>query len=104
LIELGKDTSNQQEVEELKRNVSPLSLATIIYTSGTTGTPKGVMLSHKNIVENAFASANALDFKPANYKVLSYLPVCHIFERFALYYYQFMGFEVYFAILFCHNC
>ncbi|PHQ56442.1 MAG: long-chain fatty acid--CoA ligase [Lutibacter sp.] len=97
LIELGKDTSNQQEVEELKRNVSPLSLATIIYTSGTTGTPKGVMLSHKNIVENAFASANALDFKPANYKVLSYLPVCHIFERFALYYYQFMGFEVYFA-------
>jgi len=78
-------------------NVSPLSLATIIYTSGTTGTPKGVVLSHKNIVENAFVSAKALDFKPGKYKVLSYLPICHIFERFALYYYQLIGFEIYYA-------
>ena len=73
------------------------NLATIIDTSGTTGTPKGVMLSHKNIVENTLNSAKALNFKPGNYMVLSYLPICHIFERFALYYYQYMGFEVYFA-------
>ncbi len=97
LLELGANTSNQVEVDELKKNVSPLNLATIIYTSGTTGTPKGVMLSHKNIVENAFVSANALNFDPGNYRVLSYLPICHIFERFALYYYQFMGFEIYYA-------
>ncbi len=97
LLELGANTSNQAEVDELKENVSPLNLATIIYTSGTTGTPKGVMLSHKNIVKNAFVSANALNFEPGNYRVLSYLPICHIFERFALYYYQFMGFEIYYA-------
>ncbi len=97
LLELGEDTSNQAEVEQLKENVSPLSLATIIYTSGTTGTPKGVMLSHQNIVENAFVSAKALDFEPGHYRVLSYLPICHIFERFALYYYQFIGFEIYYA-------
>ncbi|WP_299523782.1 long-chain fatty acid--CoA ligase [uncultured Lutibacter sp.] len=97
LLKLGEDTSNQAEVDELKRNVSPLSLATIIYTSGTTGTPKGVMLSHNNIVENAFVSAKALNFEPGNYRVLSYLPICHIFERFALYYYQLIGFEIYYA-------
>jgi len=97
LLKLGEDESNQPEVELLKKQVPSTNLATIIYTSGTTGTPKGVMLSHKNIVENAFSSAKALDFTPGNYMVLSYLPVCHIFERFALYYYQYMGFEVYFA-------
>jgi len=97
LLELGKDTSNQNEVEVLKEQVLPENLATIIYTSGTTGVPKGVMLSHKNIVENTIVSAKALDFKHGKYRVLSYLPVCHIFERFALYYYQLMGFEIYFA-------
>jgi len=97
LLKLGKDASNQSEVNTLKDSISPSKLATIIYTSGTTGTPKGVMLSHKNIVENAFVSAKALDFEPGNYKVLSYLPICHIFERFALYYYQFIGFEIYYA-------
>lgn len=97
LLELGKDTSNQAEVEKLKNGISSSKLATIIYTSGTTGTPKGVMLSHKNIVENTIISAKALDFNPGNYKVLSYLPICHIFERFALYYYQYIGFEIYYA-------
>jgi long-chain acyl-CoA synthetase len=97
LLKLGEDKSNQPEVDSLKKQVPNTNLATIIYTSGTTGTPKGVMLSHKNIVENAFSSAKALDFKSGNYMVLSYLPICHIFERFALYYYQYMGFEVYFA-------
>jgi len=97
LKSLGEDTSNQSEVETLKNDVKTTNLATIIYTSGTTGTPKGVMLSHQNIVENTFATAEALDFEPGNYCVLSYLPVCHIFERFALYYYQLMGFEIYFA-------
>ena len=97
LIKLGEDTSNQNDVEILKKEVLPSNLATIIYTSGTTGIPKGVMLSHKNIVENTLVSANALDFDANNYKVLSYLPICHIFERFALYYYQMLGFEIYFA-------
>jgi long-chain acyl-CoA synthetase len=97
LLNLGSDIANQSEVTQLKNSVKPTDLATIIYTSGTTGTPKGVMLSHQNIVQNTLVSANALDFKPGNYRVLSYLPICHIFERFALYYYQYMGFEIYFA-------
>ena len=97
LLKLGENTENQQIVDELKSKVLPSNLATIIYTSGTTGTPKGVMLSHKNIVDNTLVSAKALDFDKGTYKVLSYLPICHIFERFALYYYQLMGFQIYFA-------
>lgn len=97
LLQLGENTDNQKQVDILKSKVLPSQLATIIYTSGTTGVPKGVMLSHKNIVENTLTSASALDFKPDNHRVISYLPICHIFERFALYYYQNMGFEIYFA-------
>jgi long-chain acyl-CoA synthetase len=97
LLTLGKDEANQDELELLKNQVNPKDLATIIYTSGTTGTPKGVMLSHKNILDNTLAAAKALDFEFGKYRVISYLPVCHIYERFALYYYQYMGFEIYFA-------
>lgn len=97
LLNLGKQYLDLDKIEKLKGEVRATNLATIIYTSGTTGTPKGVMLSHQNIVENTFVSAKALDFEQGNYRVLSYLPVCHIFERFALYYYQLMGFEIYFA-------
>jgi len=97
LLKLGENTDNQSAVDSLKEKVATTDLATIIYTSGTTGIPKGVMLSHQNIVENTLTSATALDFEPGNHRVLSYLPICHIFERFALYYYQNMGFEIYFA-------
>ena len=97
LLKLGEDTSNQKNVTILKNKVNKTDLATIIYTSGTTGIPKGVMLSHQNIVENTYVSSKALALDAKTYKVLSYLPVCHIFERFALYYYQLMGFEIYFA-------
>ncbi|MDG2194647.1 MAG: AMP-dependent synthetase/ligase [Polaribacter sp.] len=96
-LSAGKEKDNQEEVEERKNAVKPEDLATIIYTSGTTGTPKGVMLSHKNIVENTFVSAEALDLTGNKYRVISYLPISHIFERFASYYYLYMGFEIYFA-------
>ncbi|NLP59156.1 long-chain fatty acid--CoA ligase [Lutibacter sp. B1] len=98
LLKLGEDTTNQSLVDEYRNSVLPSDLATIIYTSGTTGTPKGVMLSHQNITENTLAGAEAMDFeKGTTLKVLSYLPICHILERFAMYYYQFMCFEIYFA-------
>ena len=96
-LELGKSDEDQALVEERKKAVKTDDLATIIYTSGTTGTPKGVMLSHRNIVENTLVSADALDLKGNHHRVVSYLPINHIFERFASYYYQLMGFEVHFA-------
>jgi len=96
-LNLGKENDNQAEVEERKNAVQPDDLATIIYTSGTTGIPKGVMLSHKNIVRNTFVSAESLDLTGNKYRVISYLPISHIFERFASYYYLYMGFEIHFA-------
>ena len=97
LLALGEDKSNQSEVEERKDNVKTEDLATIIYTSGTTGKPKGVMLSHKNIVSNVVDSSNRIPFNPYNSKALSFLPICHIFERMILYLYQYYGVSVYFG-------
>ena len=97
VLELGKDDSNQAEVEALKDAVKPEDLATLIYTSGTTGRPKGVMLSHNNIVTNVLASKNKVPLEYGNSKALSFLPVCHIFERMILYLYQYCGVSIYFA-------
>ncbi|WP_228235653.1 AMP-dependent synthetase/ligase [Allomuricauda sp. M10] len=96
VLELGADTSNQEEVEKLKDSVNPLDLATLIYTSGTTGRPKGVMLSHDNIVSNVITSEKRVPFE-SGATALSFLPVCHIFERMILYLYQYCGVEIYFA-------
>ncbi|MCH3882042.1 MULTISPECIES: AMP-dependent synthetase/ligase [Tenacibaculum] len=97
VLELGKDTSNQEEVEARKNEVTPNDLATLIYTSGTTGRPKGVMLSHGNIVSNVLASDDPVPLEYGKDKALSFLPVCHVFERMILYLYQFCGAEIYFA-------
>jgi long-chain acyl-CoA synthetase len=97
LFETGKDVSTQPEVESRKDTVKPSDLATIIYTSGTTGRPKGVMLSHDNIVSNVLASEKRIPLDSGSAKALSFLPVCHIFERMILYLYQYSGMEIYFA-------
>ena len=97
LLELGKDESNQSDVENCKNKVKPGDLATIIYTSGTTGKPKGVMLSHNNIVSNVISSAPRIPFEKGNSRALSFLPVCHIFERMILYLYQYYGVSIYFG-------
>ena len=96
-LKLGKNETSQAKVEELKKSIKPKDLATIIYTSGTTGTPKGVMLSHHNIVENIKATADRLNIEGPGKKTISYLPVSHVFERTAGYYSQMMGFSTYFA-------
>ncbi|MBT8238116.1 MAG: long-chain fatty acid--CoA ligase [Croceitalea sp.] len=96
VLEKGKDTSNQDKVESLKAAVKPEQLATLIYTSGTTGRPKGVMLSHNNIVSNVIASKVRVPFDEGS-SALSFLPVCHIFERMILYLYQYCGIQIYFA-------
>ncbi len=97
LLKLGEDTSNQADVEERKNSIIPEDLATIIYTSGTTGRPKGVMLSHKNIVSNVLNSADRIPFDPGVSRALSFLPICHIYERMVTYIYQFYGCTIYFG-------
>ncbi|MCW3161178.1 AMP-dependent synthetase/ligase [Chryseobacterium oryctis] len=101
ILDLGEDDSTQIEVEDLSKAINTEDLATIIYTSGTTGKPKGVMLSHNNIVSNVLGSmpripkVKSLDYKDS--KALSFLPICHIFERMLFYLYQYNGFSIYFA-------
>ena len=97
LLTLGEDPSNQYEVEERKNSVVPEDLATIIYTSGTTGKPKGVMLSHHNLVSNILDSAPRIPFEAGKTRALSFLPICHIFERIILYLYQYHGVSIYFG-------
>ncbi|SFR31240.1 long-chain acyl-CoA synthetase [Robiginitalea myxolifaciens] len=96
LLEKGADDSNQAEVQQRMDAVKPEDLATLIYTSGTTGRPKGVMLSHDNIVSNVLASDERVPFEYGGL-ALSFLPVCHIFERMILYLYQYCGISVNFA-------
>ena len=96
-LSLGEKTDNSDKIEVLKAKIQPEDLATIIYTSGTTGTPKGVMLTHKNIVFTVFAITKRLDLQRGNNKIISYLPICHIFERSAFYYNLYMSVQVYFA-------
>lgn len=97
LLTLGADSSNQDVVDDRKKHVTTQDLATIIYTSGTTGKPKGVMLSHQNIVSNVLNSAPRIPFEPGKNTALSFLPICHIFERMILYLYQYYGVSVYFG-------
>ena len=97
LLQIGEDFSNQDVVEDRKNNVKPEDLATIIYTSGTTGKPKGVMLSHHNIVSNVLDSSPRIPFEEGTSVALSFLPICHIFERVILYIYQYYSVSIYFA-------
>ncbi|TGD78290.1 AMP-dependent synthetase/ligase [Hymenobacter wooponensis] len=95
LLDLGKQ-GNPADLEPLKAAVQPNDLLTLIYTSGTTGQPKGVMLTHNNILSNC---RNAQRFVPVtkNDKALSFLPLCHIFERMVTHIYLINGVSIYYA-------
>src|SRR5690606_31084428 len=90
------DPANQARVQKIADTIQYEDLATIIYTSGTTGTPKGVMLSHRNILSNVIACMPC--FPPGdNMRSLSFLPLNHVFERMVTYLYLFRGVAVYYA-------
>jgi long-chain acyl-CoA synthetase len=93
----GSDPALQDKVDGLKEKVKPSDLATIIYTSGTTGVPKGVMLSHNNIVSNVLDSIPRLPIVKGQSTVLSFLPVCHVFERMLHYLYIYSGITIHYA-------
>jgi long-chain acyl-CoA synthetase len=85
-----------QLYRQLSAQVQPDDLATIIYTSGTTGEPKGVMLTHRNLVSNALNSGQVFDLRPDD-SALSFLPLSHVFERTVLYIYMSFGVQINFA-------
>lgn len=83
-------------LDKIKKSIKTHDLATIIYTSGTTGNPKGVMLTHHNIISNFKAVEHILPVHEEG-RALSYLPLCHIYERMLNYLFQFGGISVYYA-------
>ena len=97
LLTLGESNLNEELLNKTKDVVKPEALATIIYTSGTTGIPKGVMLSHQNVVSNVLSASKRLPLEIGKSTALSFLPICHIFERVILYIYLYNGIKVYFA-------
>ncbi len=96
LLKEGEKNPDAEKLEAIKRSIAPSELATLIYTSGTTGTPKGVMLSHSNIVSNVIASKVFVPVREDG-KALSFLPLCHVYERMLNYLYQYLGISIYYA-------
>ncbi|CUS80145.1 AMP-dependent synthetase/ligase [Candidatus Kryptobacter tengchongensis] len=99
LEEKGKelDKNNPNLYDELKSKVKPDDLATIIYTSGTTGEPKGVMLTHSNLISNATTCASLFTWDAEKEIALTYLPLSHIFERMIIYLYLYIGIQIWYA-------
>jgi long-chain acyl-CoA synthetase len=95
---LNKDADLLNQVEVIKKEIPVEQVATFIYTSGTTGTPKGVMLTHKSIYFNLQSGKKSFPFPDApDQKVLSFLPLNHIFEKVASYIYMYSGMSIYYA-------
>ena len=95
LLQLGSEHPHTEEIEKRKAEVDEMSCATIIYTSGTTGVPKGVMLSHHNLM-NQFKNFCQTP-SPWSKRAFSFLPVCHAYERALIYMYHYLGMSIYYA-------
>jgi long-chain acyl-CoA synthetase len=93
--QLANTQSNSKAIADRSSGVTEEDLATIIFTSGTTGTPKGVMLSHRNIVSNVNAITEAIPLEPYG-RAISFLPLSHSYERLVTYAYIASGLEIYY--------
>jgi long-chain acyl-CoA synthetase len=98
VLDLGESKRKEftAELEDIKASLTPDDLATLIYTSGTTGVPKGVMLTHKNLVSN-FVSHSRMHHLGKEHRVISFLPLCHVYERSVNYHFQYKGMGVYYV-------
>ena len=98
ILDLGAsaDAATLKEIEDIKASITENSFATLIYTSGTTGRPKGVMLSHRNLVSNFISAASVFNLNPKD-KYLSILPLCHVGGRMGNYQTQYSGASIYYA-------
>ncbi|MBK9291269.1 MAG: long-chain fatty acid--CoA ligase [Bacteroidetes bacterium] len=96
LIDQGRSNPCREELEKRKSAVKPGDVATLIYTSGTTGNPKGVMLTHANLLSNVLAVKHIFPVDQTC-RAVSYLPLCHVYERMNIYTYHYLGVSVYYA-------
>lgn len=98
ILQLGEEKREAlwETLEEIKQSITPDDLATLIYTSGTTGVPKGVMLSHQNLVSNFVAHSKMHDLGK-EHRVISFLPLCHVYERSMNYHFQYKGMGIYYV-------
>jgi long-chain acyl-CoA synthetase len=98
ILELGQSREKElaPRLEQIKASIVPDDLATLIYTSGTTGVPKGVMLSHKNLVSNFIAHSKMHELGK-DHRVISFLPLCHVYERSMNYHFQYKGMGIYYV-------
>lgn len=96
LITLGAENQDAEKLQNIKSNISADDTATLIYTSGTTGKPKGVMLSHANLLSNVEAVYHIFPVDE-HCKAVSYLPLCHVYERMNIYTYIYLGVSIYYA-------
>ena len=95
---LGQNNKDKLKdgLEKIKASIQPSEMVTILYTSGTTGMPKGVMLSHTNLVSNAISCSYHVSYGPTD-KALSFLPISHVYERMVNYLFQYKGISIYYA-------
>lgn len=96
IIALGTLHPHKEELERRKAAVKSSDCMTLIYTSGTTGTPKGVMLSHSNVINQVLGVYDIIPCKPGSI-AFSFLPECHAYERLLIYTYQYLGMAIYYA-------
>ncbi|MFO8054365.1 MAG: long-chain fatty acid--CoA ligase [Bacteroidales bacterium] len=96
LLKTGEKYPAEEKIRELSDSVAPDDTATLIYTSGTTGLPKGVMLTHRNLISQVKATTPISGLN-SSHRALSFLPLCHIYERMLNYMYQNLGISIYYA-------